>query len=392
MKKLVQLFIILCFGVSVFAAYSSAKVKTASEETIVQDMAVTTDDVSKDAKIQVAILLDTSGSMDGLIDQAKSRLWNIVNTLTTLKFKGKTPKIEIALYEYGNDNISSRKNYIRQVTPLTTDLDLLSEKLFALTTNGGSEYCGAVIAEAVKSLEWGSRDADMKLIYIAGNEPFTQGPVNYKNAIAQALDNKIFVNTILCGNWGDSAWSDAAARGKGKHFTIDHNRRVRYYATPYDDRISECNVKLNDTYVSYGRVGVAKKESQVAQDANAQKMSSSNYVERAVSKTKKAYSNSSWDLVDKIKEDKDVINNLKESELPKELKGKSKEEIEKFVVQKEKERTTIQKEIAELAQKRQAYIDEQMEKDGEAEGDDLGKAINQSIVDLATLKGYTVEK
>ncbi|MFN3639898.1 MAG: hypothetical protein ACK4UK_03180, partial [Flavobacterium sp.] len=68
-------------------------------------------------KIQVALLLDTSNSMDGLIDQAKSRLWNIVNTLTTLKYEGKTPDIEISLYEYGNSGLSSSSNYIRQVTP-----------------------------------------------------------------------------------------------------------------------------------------------------------------------------------------------------------------------------------------------------------------------------------
>ena len=30
-------------------------------------------------KIQAAILLDVSNSMDGLIDQAKNQLWNMVN-------------------------------------------------------------------------------------------------------------------------------------------------------------------------------------------------------------------------------------------------------------------------------------------------------------------------
>ncbi len=68
-------------------------------------------------RIQVALLLDTSNSMDGLIDQAKSRLWNIINVLTTLKYQGKTPDIEIALYEYGNDGLSSETGFIRQVTP-----------------------------------------------------------------------------------------------------------------------------------------------------------------------------------------------------------------------------------------------------------------------------------
>src|SRR5690606_27652895 len=116
--------------------------------------------------VQVALLLDTSNSMDGLIEQAKSRLWHIVNTLTTLKYSGETPNIEISLYEYGNNGLQAQSNYIRQVTPLTTDLDLISEKLFSLRTYGGNEYCGAVIQDATKQLEWGSNNSDMKLIYI----------------------------------------------------------------------------------------------------------------------------------------------------------------------------------------------------------------------------------
>ncbi len=116
--------------------------------------------------IQVALLLDTSSSMDGLIDQAKSRLWNIVNTLTTLKYEGKTPSIEISLYEYGNSGLSQSSDYIRQIVPLTTDLDLISEQLFSLRTNGGSEYCGAVIKEASDKLSWKPGNQNMKLIYI----------------------------------------------------------------------------------------------------------------------------------------------------------------------------------------------------------------------------------
>ena len=137
--------------------------------------------------------------MDGLIDQAKSRLWNIVNTLTTLKYNGKAPQIEIALYEYGNDGIRD-ENYIRQVTPLTQDLDLVSEKLFALRTNGGSEYCGAVIRDAAANLNWDSNEKSMKLIYIAGNEAFDQGKINYKEVVLKAKGKNIYTNTIFCGS------------------------------------------------------------------------------------------------------------------------------------------------------------------------------------------------
>jgi von Willebrand factor type A domain len=344
-------------------------------------------------KIQVALLLDTSNSMDGLIEQAKSRLWNIVNTLTTLKYNGKTPDIEIGLYEYGNDGLSSESNYIRQVAPLTTDLDLISEKLFSLRTNGGSEYCGAVIQEATKQLQWGKDNNNMKLVYVCGNEPFNQGNVNYKEAISDALKNNIYINTIFCGSQAEGIngyWKDGADHGKGKYFNIDSDKIIEYIVTPYDVEITRCNERINKTYISYGSKGREKKMNQEAQDSNARGVSSANYTERAVSKSKAAYKNDSWDLVDKAKTDDKAIDNLKEEELPAELKNKSKAEIKTYISAKTKERENVQKEIAELAKKRQTYIDTEAKKTKTQ--DDLGNAITTSIVAFAKVKGYTVEK
>ena len=342
--------------------------------------------------IQVAILLDTSGSMDGLIEQAKSRLWNIVNTLTTLKYDGKAPKIEIALYEYGNDGIDNR-NWIRKVTPLTQDLDLISEKLFALRTNGGTEYCGAVIKSATNELDWNGNDKSMKLIYIAGNEEFNQEGVNYKEAISDAKKKNIFVNTIFCGNREEGIrtfWQDGANLGGGKFFNIDSNQKVIFIETPYDIRISECNVKLNDTYIGYGSFGYEKKAMQVQQDVNAESVSASNKIERAVSKTKKsAYNNATWDIVDKAEADKNFVKTVNKKDLPKELQKKSTEELEKYVQQKSAERTQLQKEISDLATKRQQYIDSEMKKRSNNETDDLGKAIEKSIHELAAKNGYS---
>lgn len=344
-------------------------------------------------KIQVAILLDTSSSMDGLIDQAKSRLWNIVNTLTTLKYDGRTPDIEIALYEYGNDGLSKQSNYIRQVAPLTTDLDLISEKLFSLSTNGGNEYCGAVIQDATKQLKWAKDNNNMKLIYIAGNEEFNQGGINYKEAISNALKNDIYVNTIFCGDKTEginTLWKDGADYGKGKYFNIDSNQTVRYIATPYDEEITKCNEKINKTYIGYGSKGSEKKMNQEVQDRNAKGVSVSNYAERAVSKSKAVYKNDSWDLVDKVKDDATAISKIKKEELPKELQNKSTAELKVIVAQKTKERETIQKEIGELAKKRQQYIDTEAKKTKKQ--DDLGNTINTSIITFAKIKGYTVEK
>lgn len=343
-------------------------------------------------KIQVAILLDTSSSMDGLIDQAKSRLWDIINTLTTLKYEGKTPEIEIALYEYGNDGLSQKTNYIRKVTSLTTDLDLISEKLFALRTNGGLEYCGAVIQQAVKELEWGNKKSDMKLIYIAGNEEFNQGKISYKEAISTALSKGIYINTIYCGDRQSGIhelWKDGADKGQGKYFNIDYNNKVVHISTPYDDRISECNLRLNSTYVAYGSKGHEKQMNQVQQDENAKSISKENYAARAVSKSKQVYKNSSWDLVD-LYEESQSLAAINTEELPKELKGKDKKEIEKIVSDKQKERKKIQDEISELAKQREDYIKNESKKNNDNQ-DDLGKAINASVLAFAKVKGYTVE-
>lgn len=346
-----------------------------------------------ETKIQVAILLDTSNSMDGLIEQAKSRLWNIVNTLTTLKYKGKTPEIQIALYEYGNDHLSSGSGYIRKVTSLTTDLDLISEKLFSLTTNGGLEYCGTVINKSIKQLEWGNNEADMKLIYIAGNEEFNQGNVDYKDAIKGALAKNIYVNTIYCGDYKQGVrelWKSGADVGKGKYFNINSDAQVQFISTPYDDKIEACNERLNKTYISYGSTGAAKKTNQVAQDKNAKAMSSANSAERIVSKSKTAYKNDSWDLVDRAKEDSKALSSIKKEELPKDLQNKSTEEIKVIVEQKSKEREAIQKEINVLAKQRQAYIEAESKKAGKS-NDDLGKAINSSILAFAKTQGYEIE-
>jgi len=378
MKKLILSMLVFLIGIF----FAQAKVSNEFSNS---------EEFNTGGSIQVALLLDTSNSMDGLINQAKARLWTIVNTMTTLRYNGKAPDIEISLYEYGNSGLSQESDYIRQVVGLTNDLDLISEHLFALRTNGGLEYCGAVIKDATNKLDWNADKKAMKLIYIAGNEPFDQGSVNYKEAIADAVKKGIFINTIFCGNNQEGIrthWKDGADKGNGKYFHIDSNAKVRYIITPYDDQITICNQRLNTTYIGYGSAGRAKKESQMQQDAAAEGISTANYAERTVAKAGSVYRNESWDLVDRLNTDPKALSKLKDEELPVELRGKSKAQIEAFVNAKAKEREQIQKEIAELAKKRQAFIEKEQAKEGAQ--DDLGNAIVSSIQEIAKQKGFKV--
>lgn len=310
--------------------------------------------------IMLALLLDTSNSMDGLIDQAKSQLWKIVNELSSAKCAdGRKPRIRIALYEYGNDRLPMTEGYIRMVSPLTDDLDVISEKLFGLTTNGGNEFCGHVIRTSLHQLDWSESKADLKMIFIAGNEPFTQGEIPYAAACALAKEKNVVINTIYCGAFQEgigTEWKNGADFTGGTYMSIEQNRRTVYIPSPYDDRIDALNEKLNNTYIYYGRQGESKKQLQSSQDENAETYGKANKVERAISKSSHAYKNSSWDLVDAAKDNEKVIDQTKEQDLPSEMKGMTIEQRKTYVKQKSLERSAIQKEIQELSQKRQEYI------------------------------------
>lgn len=342
----------------------------------------------KDQKIMLALLLDTSNSMDGLIEQAKSQLWKVVNELAAAKCSdGSRPSIKIALYEYGNDNLSADEGYVRQVNGLTDDLDLISEKLFALTTNGGEEYCGKVIQTSLHQLIWSDAAADLKLIFIAGNEPFTQGPVSFRQACAQAKEKGVVINTIFCGSFDEGArtsWQNGATMTGGTYMSIEQDQKTVYIPSPYDKRIEALNDQLNGTYVYYGSSGKTKKDAQITQDKNAESYGQANKAERAISKSTHAYKNSTWDLVDATKDDAKVIEKAKPEELPEAMKGMSVDQRKRYVKQKSEERQQVQTEIQELSKKRQEYITTQSKQSNEAET--LDAAMIQAIKRQAASK------
>lgn len=346
------------------------------------------------AKIQVALLLDTSNSMDGLIDQAKAQLWKMVNRLADAQRQNEGVSLEIALYEYGNDGLEASNGHIRLVHPLNTDLDGLSEKLFQLKTNGGSEYCGWVISTSLKEIPWSDNANDLRIIVIAGNEPFDQGPKNYKNSCGTAADRGIIINTIYCGDYGtgvETKWKSGAESGKGKYMIIDTDKKVVHINTPYDGKVIELNERLNGTYIGYGKDGNMKKMRQVEQDKNALFYGSSNVAQRAAAKSKGTYKNEDWDVVDAAKEDKEFVGKLDERSMPEAFKGMSKDEIEKKIVQLTEERSLIKKELAEMEKKMALYMAEESNKQS-GDTETLDNVLIQTVVEQAIAKGFSFPK
>lgn len=342
-------------------------------------------------KIQIAILFDTSGSMDGLIEQAKTTIWQIVNAASNLRYGDAAPTLEIALYDYGNTTISNA-TYVRKQVDLISDLDSISGKLFGLFTNGGDEYCGAVIESSLNELKWSTDPQDLRIIYIAGNEPFNQGPADYKKVLKDATSKGVIVNTIYCGPYDQGVqefWYDASLVSQGNYFNIDANRDVVAIETPYDRDINSYNDSLNTTYMGYGSNGYYRMQKQAEEDNNAFSKGAGTKADRAASKASENYSNGSWDLLDAEKEGRVQLDSLKTEELPKELQGKTKAEQQKIIDEKRADRERYQGEINELAQKRSEYINEEKKKRALESGqEDLGTSIINSMNKYASENGY----
>ncbi|MBI5724251.1 MAG: VWA domain-containing protein [Planctomycetes bacterium] len=356
-------------------------------------------DQSRTQPIDLAICLDTSNSMDGLIESAKQKLWAIVNDLATAKPR---PKLRVALYQYGNDSLKADTGWIQQVSPFTDDLDGIYEKLFKLRTQGGTEYVAGVTRAASEDLEWSQEKNALKMIVVAGNEPATQDPKNKLEDTCKAIVSKgIIINTIFCGNMEEgrgSGWADAARWADGQYASIDQNSGTIAVATPMDQKLVDLSGELNKTYIAYGRdkaeleqAGKAQ-ENQAMQDSNAKSAGAPAAAQRAAAKSTVLYDNAKWDLVDASKKNKDAAADVPADALPENMKKMTVEERKAYVAEQGKKREEIQKQIKDLSTQREAYVKAEMEKKGLDESKGFDAALRKMIRQQAKAKGFEFEQ
>ena len=346
-------------------------------------------------RVDIALLLDTSNSMDGLINQAKSQLWSIVQEFAHARRGGRPPILRVALFEYGNTRLPATEGYIRQVVPLTDDLDRLSAELFRLRTQGGDEYCGQVIDEAITRLDWSRERGTYKAVFIAGNEPFTQGEVHYRSAAERALANGVIVNTIHCGPRREGIqgmWEDGARAGRGAFFNIDQDRHVPVIHCPQDMRLGELNTILNSTYLWYGVERDELARNQAAQDANAGRMGDAAAAERVAVKAGAGYRNTGRDLVDSYAEDKEILTKLRPDDLPAEMQKMTRQEQREHIEATSRKRADVQTEIARLAVEREGYLREELAKQGQGGEQTLGEAVKEAVRQQLREAGYDVKE
>ncbi len=288
--------------------------------------------------------------------------------------------------------LDKETGYIRRLTPFTMNLDTVSEMLFSLQTNGGDEYNGWVIKDAVDQLAWSPYADVYKVIFIAGNEPFTQGPVNFADSVRKAAAKGIFVNTIYCGDRQRGIaeqWKAGAELAGGDYSNIDQEYQVAYIAAPQDDEIAVLSAKLSGTQVPMGAGGKVRKEakanifSKTASAAPAAGLAMQSY--QASEQGAKA--DAEWDAVAAIASGEKGYADIKKEELPSDMQKMSDKERKKKLEVMVSERKDIQKKITELSLARQKYISEQ-EKAAKNGPKTLEQAVLETVRKQGGAKGF----
>ncbi len=317
------------------------------------------------ASMEMVFVLDTTGSMGGLLTGAKERIWGIINEVMQTS-KLSSVKVGLVAYRDRGDR------YITQVLPLTEDLDKVYSTLMDYEAQGGGdepEDVRRALAEGVSQAGWSlTSPGNAQILFLVGDAPpheYADEPDTLTTADL-AVKQGIIVNTIQCGSSATTqqVWEAIARRGQGQYFLIPQNGGVQTISTPYDEQLSQLGSRLGGTYMSYGGGGGAaggqyretqKQTMDAYESIVATRSAPSAAAERTVNKAlnSKAYIG---DLLQDIENGSIKLESVKTEDLPSELQKLSPEERKPEIEKRLAERREIRKQIMELSQQRTAYI------------------------------------
>jgi Mg-chelatase subunit ChlD len=381
--SLIFLVALVCSSV-VLAQKSPVKiVKTTAETKTVSNALLDSRDT-----LEMVFVLDTTGSMGGLIEGAKQRIWGIVNEVMQ---KPSRPRVRVGLVAYRDLG----DEYVTKILPVSEDLDKVYTTLMAYRADGGGdepENVRKALAEGVKKAGWAqTRRGLAQIVFLVGDAP----PQNYAQepdvlvTTAEAVRKNMIVNTIQCGTVQATQpiWQQIALRGEGKYFAIAQDGGVHAISTPYDQKLAELAAKIGKTYITYG-VSARQVSNMAAQSAVEVTVTADAplgaQADRAVNKAVNSFQYDG-DLVQDIENETIKLEDVKEAELPPDLKKLPPAERKKEIAKRIEERKLIRAEILDLSKKRDEFMAAERKKSGKQAGFDA--AVAQALREQLLKKG-----
>ncbi|HTU21673.1 MAG TPA: VWA domain-containing protein [Gemmataceae bacterium] len=330
-------------------------------------------------KIEVVFCLDTTGSMGGLIQGAKDKIWSISNQIAGGK---PSPDLKIGLVAYRD----RRDAYITKIVDLTDDLDAIHAKLRELQAAGGGdgpESVNQALDDSVNKIKWSSDKKTLRIIFLVGDAPPHMDypdDAKYPATCKKACEKGIIINTIQCGGDGECQkhWKEICKLAEGSYAQIAQTGGVVAVATPFDGELKKINDELATSTLVYG--GVAMRRAGEAKRDEARKLAAPAAADRAAFAAKDGKA-AAYDLLDAIKAKKVKLADLKESELPEQMKKMNAKERQEYLDKLEKRRAELSKKALELDKKRAAYIKEELAKRAKKEGKDAKDSFDNQVLE-----------
>jgi Mg-chelatase subunit ChlD len=343
-------------------------------------------------RIDVVFVLDTTGSMSGLIQTAKEKIWSIATTMASAQ---PTPEIRIGLVGFRDRG----DQYVTRVIDLSSDLDSVYAELMDFQADGGGdtpESVNKALYDAVHQMSWTQEDQAYRAVFLVGDAPphmDYQDEIRYPEVAAAAKARGIIFNTVQCGSAETTAaeWQQIAQLGRGTFFQVEQAGSAVAFATPLDDEIATLSARLDDTRLYYGSgEEKARMQQKVAATDKLHAMAS------VASKARRGAFNASpagarnffgdKELIDDAASGRVDLDAIPADALPEMLQGMTPAEREATVLRIKNERTELQRQIAQLAEERADYLTKKVAEAGGAK-DSLDQKIYEAVRDQASDAG-----
>jgi hypothetical protein len=308
-------------------------------------------------RVEVAFVLDTTGSMGGLIEGAKRRIWSIARQIGDGRPR---PDLRIALVAYRDKG----DEYVTRVFDLTADMDDVYRNLMSFQAAGGGdwpEHVSAALHDAVHKVSWSQNNDALKMIFLVGDAPphmDYQDGFDYRLHAREAAQRRIIVETIECGADPQTAqvWQEIASLAQGHFARIDANGGMPAQVTPMDAELARLNGELSSTVVAGG--------SAAEQAVSASKVASRSAMSAPMAAEAAGYFAKADKLADRdlvslsTVEQKKELDDMKKKpgDAPAALKGKTDAEAMAFLKEQQDRRAKIQGRIVELSKQREAFL------------------------------------
>ena len=346
-------------------------------------------------RVDVVFVLDTTGSMSGLIQTAKEKIWSIATTMASAQ---PTPEIRIGLVAYRDRG----DRYVTKLVDLSADLDSVYAKLMDFQADGGGdtpESVNKALYDAVHDMSWSQDEQAYQVIFLVGDAPpqMDYNEVRYPAIVADALEKGIVINTIQCGGMSTTVapWTQIASLGHGKFFQVDQAGGAVAFTTPYDDKIAELSAKLDDTRLYYGtEEQKARMKSKVAATDKLQASASVAVLARRgvfnASVGGRANLIGENELVEEFTNGTVSLDEIEADALPAALKPMARAEQKAYVAGLATKRDDLKRRIRALSEDRDSYLEKKVEEAGGLK-DSLDQQLYEAVKEQAGKAGLEYE-